>query len=78
MGQPEREPRLLLSLYFGRNERVVANSAVMQKLANFRVGDNSPVEIFIPAPPLKIHSVIPLLSRELDVVRFRHLISGPE
>jgi hypothetical protein len=50
----------------------------MQKLANFRVGDNSPVEIFIPAPPLKIHSVIPLLSRELDVVRFRHLISGPE
>lgn len=34
MGQPEREPGLLLSLYFRRNEKAVANSALMQEIAS--------------------------------------------
>jgi hypothetical protein len=31
VGQPEREPGLLLSLYFRRNEKAVANSALMRQ-----------------------------------------------
>jgi hypothetical protein len=32
---------LLLSLYFRRNERAVANSAVVQEIASFRVGGHT-------------------------------------
>lgn len=72
MGQPEWEPRFTLEPLFQAHERVVANPAVMQEIASFRVGGNSPVEMFFPTSPLKIHSVVPLLYRERDVVRFRH------
>jgi hypothetical protein len=71
VGQPERDLGVTLNPLF-QAQRESRNSAVIQEIANVRVGDNSAVEMFSPASPLKIHSVIPLLCRERDVVRFRH------